>query len=148
MKKDDEKADNKSIEKVVPVKGTIKARKVEPAKIVDDIDRAVSEELHHQELQSKAFRLRLKILNKMMNEVILCAGVADMQMAYTAEVDYVLRELLFVAREDEDSPAMDVMLAAQIAILVAWRLTQAAALAADRKFDPASKESPDDPLYI
>lgn len=113
----------------------------------DAFDAAFSAEMRQHEVSSNVLRLRLKVLHKMMEEAAICAGVPDMKCAFSREVQDIVLELLTVIKEPDNSHT-DIMLAAQVSILVAWRVTLAAVTAAARQLDPASKEGPDDPLYV
>lgn len=113
----------------------------------DSFDKAFAREMRQQEVSANVFRIRLKVLHKLVNEAVMCAGVTDMRAVYSREVQDVLLELLDIVREPK-AKQTDIMLAAQVAIMVAWRLTNAAETAAFRQFDPSSEEGPDDPLYL
>ena len=113
----------------------------------DDFDKVFAEEMRQHEISAGVLQLRLDVLHKIMDDALSVAGIQDKKLILTAEVCESLQALLGAVKEP-DSKQTDILLASQVALMVAWRVTRAAMIAASRQYDPASHESPDDPLPI
>ena len=110
----------------------------------DDV--AIAAEIRAIGIQNRVLRARMSGLISEVEKSMVLAGVPDIRIAYSEDVDEVLKVLMRQAKSD--SGKTDLLRMAHLALAVAWRAAVSADRAASILLDPASKIDPDDIFYI